>query len=265
MPRIGSRILNSVTFLYSSEVDARRNNPSGGTGFLYGIPVADNSSDYSVFIVTCRHVLQGEDVFVRLNTRSGGHKTLSIPAHDWQTDPTEDIKIAPIAFDPEYQTTFVRSDLDYADDQLISRMNIGPGDDVFVIGRFISHGGRARNNPVVRFGCISMMPNEPVHNEAIGLETLCYLVDLRIRAGFSGSPVFVQYSNRVSVEGSQKSEPWSGERLLGICWGEFITREQIREVPNDTVLSSHDVQIPEGMTCVAPASRIHSLVRDSAA
>jgi hypothetical protein len=41
---------------------------------------------------------------------------------------------------------------------IIDTMNIGPGDDVFVVGRFINHEGRQLNLPTARFGCIGQMP-----------------------------------------------------------------------------------------------------------
>ena len=44
----------------------------------------------------------------------------------------------------------------------IGTHNIGPGDDVFIVGRFVNHEGKQQNHPTVRFGAIAQMPGEPI-------------------------------------------------------------------------------------------------------
>jgi hypothetical protein len=39
---------------------------------------------------------------------------------------------------------------------------IFPGDEVLLPGRFISHDGRQRNKPILRFGNISMLPDASI-------------------------------------------------------------------------------------------------------
>jgi hypothetical protein len=41
----------------------------------------------------------------------------------------------------------------------LENLEIGPGEDIFMIGRFIDHDGAASNIPSARFGNISTMPH----------------------------------------------------------------------------------------------------------
>lgn len=100
--------------------------------------------------------------------------------------------------------------------------------DLFMVGRFISQGGRQRNLPSVRFGNISMMPLEKVKN-SFGLMVRIFLVECRSIGGYSGSPVFV-YINpdwprpKGAVSYSDILGPW----LLGVDYGHVISHEQVQ-------------------------------------
>src|SRR5262249_24353303 len=76
--------------------------------------------------------------------------------------------------------------------EIMKDFDIGPGDDVFLVGRLVTLAGRQKNSPVARFGNISMMPDqeEPVLRED-GTEQVGFLIDSKSLSGFSGSPVFV--------------------------------------------------------------------------
>src|SRR6516165_10822570 len=67
--------------------------------------------------------------------------------------------------------------------------NIGPGDEVVLIGRFINQEGKERNVPTVRFGHIAQMPIEPI--EYNGQLQESFLCEIKSIGGFSGSPVFL--------------------------------------------------------------------------
>jgi hypothetical protein len=257
--RIRDQFLNSVLYLYSSEEDARRGTKRGGTGFLYGIPNLSRSDSYWVFVVTCRHLIEKEFLYLRINTIDSGYKIFETKETDWFPDPTEDLAIYLLPFDSDLNVSYIIDGKDTVDQDLISRINIGPGDDVYIVGRFIQHDGIQQNTPVVRFGNLAMLPSEPVYNDEIKLETLCYLVDVRLREGFSGSPVFVQCFNRFSREGSESSGPWNVEKLLGICWGGFKTKQDVRIGNGDTTIPGYAVPIHEAMACVIPSERISKL------
>jgi hypothetical protein len=68
--------------------------------------------------------------------------------------------------------------------------SIGPGEDVFMVGRFMDHdGGSQRNQPALRFGNIAMDPTPIMQENKVKADAYC--VDLHSRSGYSGSPVFV--------------------------------------------------------------------------
>ena len=76
-----------------------------------------------------------------------------------------------------------------ATEKFIHDENIGPGDEVVLIGRFINIEGKERNIPSVRFGHISQMPIEPLEYEGKSQES--FLCEIKSIGGFSGSPVFL--------------------------------------------------------------------------
>jgi len=79
-----------------------------------------------------------------------------------------------------------------ASDQIV----LGYGDDIFMVGRFITFDGKQRNTPVVRFGQISMLPAEPVEVDGGRAQEEVFLVECRSIGGLSGSPVFVDLQTR---------------------------------------------------------------------
>ena len=72
----------------------------------------------------------------------------------------------------------------------MAQLYVGPGDDVFFVGRFISQQGQQRNTPTVRQGVISMLPHEKVPSWE-GTPVDSFLVEARSLSGYSGSPVFL--------------------------------------------------------------------------
>ncbi len=241
MSRISDRYLNSVVYLYGSSSSAQQGKWEGGTGFLFGTPVPGSETQYTVYVITCRHVLRDQENCIRINTEGKSHKIITTKREDWLEHPTEDVAAYGLSPDPQFQAGFIRANGDVVNQDLLQRFDIGPGDDAFVIGRFISHAGVEQNTPTVRFGNIAMMPLEPIYNTGINCSNLSYLVDMRIKAGFSGSPVFVQYRNRFERGEGPSSGPWDAELLLGIAWGEYTASEQIEISPLHTQLP---LQVP---------------------
>jgi hypothetical protein len=73
-----------------------------------------------------------------------------------------------------------------------SDLNIGFGDDVFMVGRFLGHTGKTcRNEPVVRFGNVSLVPRDQLVYEGRNFWVQAFLVEMHPLPGFSGSPAFL--------------------------------------------------------------------------
>src|SRR6185312_9408503 len=69
---------------------------------------------------------------------------------------------------------------------------LGPGDDCFMVGRYINREQRQFDRPVLRFGNLAML-HEPVRQDERNFDQDSFLVEMRSVKGYSGSPVFVYY------------------------------------------------------------------------
>jgi hypothetical protein len=90
----------------------------------------------------------------------------------------------------------------------IAQFDIGPGDDVFFVGRYVNHQGRQQNSPTVRLGIISMLPREKILHPR-GTLVDSFLVEVRSLSGYSGSPVFLYRQ-----PGSPRNWEWTGARQI---------------------------------------------------
>ncbi len=128
---------------------------------------------------------------VRINTVAGGTDIIPLDHAQWFEHPDgDDIAVCPIRLDArQHKAKFIQQHLCITK-EVIDGWDIGPGDDVFIVGRFINHEGKQQNLPSVRFGCIAQMPNEPIVFPD-GLSQESFLVEGRSIAGYSGSPIFV--------------------------------------------------------------------------
>ncbi len=147
----------------------------------------------------------------------------------------------------------------FVTEDFLEQYAIGPGDDVFMVGRFINHQGRQRNTPVVRFGNISMMPWEPIKNER-GLLQESFLVETRALSGFSSSPVFV-YHTPYSPMPAELPTREQGIWLLGVDWGHMRTFEKVMEKnEEDPVSEGWVVPSNSGQMGVVPAWKLQELL-----
>ena len=155
-----------------------------------------------------------------------------------------------------------------ASDEKILQHKIGPGDDVFMVGRFIDAGGIEVNQPAVRFGNISLMP-VPVPHEN-GANVPSYALDMHSRTGFSGSPVFVYRKPGQDLGSGDLNMSDQFLFLLGIHWGQFPERWEIVSDPKKAAENAGEISLAadanyikgmSGMTCVAPSEAIVELLQ----
>jgi hypothetical protein len=203
MPRIPDQWLRSIAYLFASKATAEQGS-GGGTGFLvryrergYMVANIHNTSVHAV---------------ARLCTQSGS--TLKqLP--QWTCHGQSDIAVAPLETDAEYLNW---SDLGPTRERMIE-LNVGVGDDVFMIGRFAHFDSAERNEPTVCFGNIAKVPGTPLM-DGRNLPVVAYVVELRSISGFSGSPVFVHVpggADRADGRMQPFYSPSTG--LLGVVTG----------------------------------------------
>jgi hypothetical protein len=70
----------------------------------------------------------------------------------------------------------------------VTEREIGPGDDVFMVGRFVDHDGGETNVPAIRFGHISM-PATPIE-QLTGATLDSWVIDVHSQTGIFGIACF---------------------------------------------------------------------------
>jgi hypothetical protein len=112
---------------------------------------------------------KGHNICARLNLKSGSAADFHILASSWhfhpnaESDPT-DVAVCP--FDEAQADFDIRQlQLDHGViHETIVKNKVGPGNEIGVVGLFISHAGNERNIPVVRIGHLAALRGEPLLN-----------------------------------------------------------------------------------------------------
>jgi hypothetical protein len=266
MPRIREEFLECVVYLYPSIASAQQGAGVGGTGFMVCVPSAVLPELSYIYIITNRHVIENRATVVRINTQSGMNDVIDLNRTHWYYDPNgNDLAISNFSLNMNaHKIKAVRSG-DFISHSIMSQFGIGPGDDAFMVGRFIHQDGRQKNSPTVRFGSIAMMPGEPLYHSMLpSRQQESFLVEVRSISGYSGSPVFVHippFATRAHTPDiySQAFGPW----LLGINWGNVSNSEPVRDKDgNETKGNYQDwhVNSPTGMAAVIPAWHLTNLL-----
>ncbi len=159
------------------------------------------------------------------------------------------------------------TDIFLGEDCLVDGWPVAIGDEVVMEGRFITLHGAQRNNPVVRFGNISMMPSEAARVECNGIQQIAFLVDCRSLSGFSGSPAMVQLVQTRALEPDfAPPDRLSGKAIafLGIVcahlpfWNPvYVWDDKLKKkLPSDTL----SVETNGGIAVVIPAWRLLAML-----
>ena len=264
MPRISDDFLHGCIYLYPSEQDARDGTKTGGSGFIVGVPL-ENAPDRSVlYAVSNRHVVENGNSTIRMNTVDGKIAILDFSERDWIFHPAgDDLAICKL---PSLEVVNVESkqlqeNLHFITKALIDELNIGPGDDVFVIGRFINQEGRQKNQPTVRFGNLAQMPPEVVTQQR-GMrvfEQESFIVEAKSIGGYSGSAVFVGM-NPTLVRPERGMLVSNRLLLLGIGWGYISDWEPVCDASGRPMPGGQKVKANTGMMAVVPAWKLAEML-----
>jgi hypothetical protein len=264
VPRIPDQLLQAVVYVYPSAASAMDGRAAGGTGFFVDLR-SQISGQASRYVITNRHVAQGESRFLRINTSDGGTDVLEIPALAWVGHPDgDDIAAAGVsAIGPEWAISALDFDSLAVTTPRMEELNMGVGDEVFMLGRFISHGGIRQNQPLARFGNIAMMPGEGVL-DGRQMRVEAFLVEMRSLSGFSGSPVFV-YMGPATYRGDGRMMPFYSETigLMGIDTGhKLMTSTIIDRTTGQQVDPNWTVEHNTGISIVAPVWKIREVLEE---
>jgi hypothetical protein len=208
----------------------------------------------------------GEGPVVRINADDGGFQLIRTSHESWFIGEKDDLAIMPAEFQSKGLNVGVIPVEAFLTKEMIEQHSIGPGNEVFVTGRFVHHEGKAKNTPTVRFGNISMMPGEPFKRPSPDedLEE-AFLVEFRSVGGYSGSPVFLCEPPFHLWDKARLLHLWSqSPRLLGIDLGHIHEHKRVLkksnkgkyiEDPNEKYYEANTA-----MSIVVPAWRLMALL-----
>jgi Trypsin-like peptidase domain len=277
MLRISTKVLDAVFYLYDSESDAKNGENFGGTGFLVAVPSERFHKTAYLYAVTNWHIACRGSSVVRLNTLDGKTDIIPYGPEQWEFDASKgyDIAVVSIPIRHDFHRYAFVSTKTFVTKEIMQQEELGPGEDVFMVGRFVDHdGGATVNVPSVRFGNISIMPT--LIEQPTGKKTKCFCLDLHSRPGYSGSPVFVYrtpgYDLTEIAEGNElkdRSFLLSGVNYIGFL-GIHFAHPEIWEITeqkpaqfqreaisrNPLITDGKYVKGLSGMTCVLPAWNI---------
>lgn len=229
LPRIADKMLDVSVYLYPTLEDARAGENIGGSGFLVSIPTDSDPARSWIVAITNRHVIEHGNPVIRSNTKDGRTAFYDVPETDWVLHKDQDLAACPIRISETSQKFATVSKDSIMTRERAVEWDLGPGDDTFLVGRFIHRDGGQTNVPTVRFGHIAQMPS-PVEDPDSGRQNESFLIETRSIGGYSGSPVLVHkqpFDWRPTLK-DVDTKYW-GPALLGVDWGHSAQTEFVHD------------------------------------
>ena len=137
--------------------------------------------------------------------------------------------------------------------EVLREYQLGPGDDIFSVGRFVDIHGGQQNTPLIRSGIIASKGLVSVRTDS-GLpwgEEECWIVEMRSRTGFSGSPVYAYIP------------PWQADFIEAPKrkYGNFFYGPWLLGIHSSQIPGGHDERSAgSGMVAVVPCSALEELL-----
>jgi hypothetical protein len=229
-----------------------------------------------VYAVTAKHVIdkikeKGLDkVYLRMNLADGEYGWMETDLDQWRFHPTDasvDVAVHYVYLSEKVNGVAINHVAypieGFATDNVISKQNIGIGDEVFITGLFHHRKGDRINIPIVRVGNIAAMPEEPIQTDFGATESTpgtmdAYLIEARSMGGLSGSPVYVHLGFVRNLQGATNIlSKGVTFYLLGLMHGHWDTKAQIDEVTEDSLQLK---KVNMGIAIVVPAPKILEVI-----
>lgn len=194
MPRLQDNVLDCVVYLYPSKHEAEEGIGAGGSGFLIRVAAKLISDSHFNFTVTNRHVVEGGARCIRLNTKDGKTDIVEFSSDRLFISQKDDLAIILMPAIPQnYRINAIPQEALITRD-FAREHDVGVGDEILMLGRFINREGIQQNSPTARFGHIAQMMGDPISILIGGKEHIqedAILGEVRSIGGYSGSPVYV--------------------------------------------------------------------------
>jgi hypothetical protein len=267
MPKIPREVIDSVLYLYPSREAAEAGTQFGGTGFIVAIESGIPGYIYPYAVTNWHVAVRGGASVIRVNKIGGGVDIFEFEPHDWIFNPGGyDLAIVRLSLSSDLHNVVVLNESMLISEKEVSELQVGPGEDIFMIGRFVDHDGAETNVPAARFGHISIMP-QPI-KQPTGSLLPSFILDVHSRTGYSGSPVFVYRTATSDLSRQMQDIAITGPqflRLLAVHWDQFPEMWEIgRGQGNHEIIELSDdaryVRGMSGMTLAVPAWAIKELL-----
>lgn len=254
-----------VVFLFADVPDPETGDPirtPAGTAFLVGIPVGDER--FVRYLVTARHVValsrKYGALYARIHLTDGTTTLLEFQPDGWHQHATTDVAVALVrTFAPLDHVVISIEQFEL--DALVEEHRVAIGDELFFVGLFSEHPGTERNQPIVRFGTIALMPDEQVLVD-LGdshARIRAYLAEAQSWGGHSGSPAFVffpplRFGDRMQML------PYLPTYLLGLIQGHYTIKSEVKFLGDVEPEDKGHVSMNAGIAVIVPAQEIHNLL-----
>jgi hypothetical protein len=260
--------INCAVYIYPDDEGANGGFPAGGTAFIIQMPlnIEGWSQDY---VVTAAHVIEDDTVgtgpVLRINSGDRKFQLIRTRHESWFIEEKDDLAIMPLDIPREGLDYGAIPTEGFLTKDLIEQHKFGPGNEVFVVGRFVGQEGTTKNTPTVRFGSIALMPHEPFKRPPPkGVLEEALLVEFRSLGGYSGSPVFlceIPFHLRSRAAGVRT---WSfNPHLLGVDLGHLPDRKRVQKKTGTRLVDEEPpryYEVNTAMSVVVPAWRLLSLL-----
>ncbi len=221
------------------------------------------------FVVTALHVvdmakkkLAVQEVHLRFNGYNEPFWA-PMPISAWFSHPTDksiDVAVARVKLPPKLDHMVVGRSV-VATTDLLSKEEVGLGDEVLIVGLYRHHKGILKNIPIVRVGNLACMAEEKIVTNTQFGAIDAYLIEARSIGGLSGSPVFVNL-NRPRMKGGIASLTGAGVFLIGLIHGHVDVKGHMVDADtgsgDEEKLAASNVNT--GIAIVVPIEKIVSVV-----
>ena len=255
--RLPDLFRDCVCFLYREvEGEAGAKRSYGGTGFFVAL---EQDGGKHLYLITAKHCVQRADMrgglWARYTDNFGETQTRRLPPLDkWETpnDSSVDVAVVSFGIGSRHIRAAIVGKRVLANEEMLQELNVGPGDDVAIVGLFTEHTGKAKNQPIVRSGIIAAMPEEKIFDSKTGQSFQAYLVEARSIGALSGSPVFVNIGYSRGPDGKINS---AGRNfVIGVIRGHWDYPESAQE-------SEEELRaVNMGMSTVTPIGEVIALL-----
>jgi transposase-like protein len=257
---IENNILNCSIYLYGCEDDARTGAKAGYSGFIAGVPSTKQPEHIYLYAVTNSRVIKNDRHVIRIDTFGERLIVLDAPREEWRSHPGgADLAIYPLKLTASQQQMISYYPVSqFLTEEMFSASHISPGDDVFLVSRFINHRGEQRSSPNLLFGRLSMT-GKGFFRQRSGSLSECFIADVKGSGSDSGSPVFID-SVRIGTDYLQALASGTTRKLLGISLGHLPSRPPVVDAQDNPHPRGWKIKLDTGLTIILPAWQICDLL-----